>query len=82
MTDGETGIIVQTSLQRLRILLVRYVTGGLGSLHPLLQSAQNKVPEADFEFLRVLRLHGRDRRLSFEWDAMYFEFESLATILN
>ncbi|RYC64241.1 hypothetical protein CHU98_g1944 [Xylaria longipes] len=35
LPDGERGIVVQTSLTRLRNPLVRYVTGDVGSLHPL-----------------------------------------------
>ncbi|KAF3403588.1 hypothetical protein F1880_009532 [Penicillium rolfsii] len=66
MPDGELGIIVQTSLHRLRNPLVRYITGDLGSIHPLPASARSKIPEADWEFLRILRLYDRDPRFSFE----------------
>lgn len=62
VSDGEPGIVVQTSLQRLRNSLMRYITGDIGSVHPLPQSARAKVPEADCQFFRVLHLHGRDRR--------------------
>ncbi|KAJ5678738.1 hypothetical protein N7462_006982 [Penicillium macrosclerotiorum] len=82
MPDGEPGIIVQTSLHRLRNPLVRYVTGDLGSIHLLPETARSMISEADWEYLRVLRLYGRDRRFSFEWDGMYFEFESLAALLS
>lgn len=40
----EQGIIVQTSLQRLRNPLVRYITGDVGSLHPLLEGAHARIP--------------------------------------
>ncbi|KAJ5909263.1 hypothetical protein N7495_001945 [Penicillium taxi] len=80
--DGERGIIVQTSLNRLRNPLVRYVTGDLGSVHPLPESVRSRISDADSRFWQVLRLYGRDRRFSFEWDGMYFEFESLAALLS
>lgn len=80
--EGEPGIIVQTSLHRLRNPLVRYVTGDIGSIHPLPEHYRSKVPNTDRDFFRVLRLYGRDRRFSFEWDGMYFEFENLAALLG
>lgn len=79
---GEQGIIVQTSLQRLRNPLVRYITGDIGSLHPLPESARSTVSGDDWKHFRLLRLYGRDRRFSFEWDGTYYEFEKLATVLN
>lgn len=82
MLDGEPGIIVQTSLQRLRNPLVRYITGDIGSVHALPEAARAKLSETDCDLFRVLRLHGRDRRFSFEWDGMYFEFEGLTALLN
>ncbi|KAJ5781213.1 hypothetical protein N7457_006373 [Penicillium paradoxum] len=82
MPDGERGIIVQTSLNRLRNPLVRYVTGDMGSIHPLPESVRSRMSDADSQFLHVLRLYGRDRRFSFEWDGMYFEFENLAALLG
>ncbi|KAL7929959.1 hypothetical protein V8C35DRAFT_170732 [Trichoderma chlorosporum] len=82
LPEGETGIIVQTSLSRLRNPLVRYVTGDIGSVHPLPEEARGKIPEADWPHLRILRLQGRDRRVSFDWDGEYFLFEDIATLLN
>ncbi|KAJ5087595.1 hypothetical protein N7456_011211 [Penicillium angulare] len=79
---GEKGIIVQTSLQRLRNPLVRYITGDVGSLHPFPEAAYNKVPEADRKYLRVLRMQGRDKRFSFKWYACYFEFDSIETFMQ
>ncbi|KID68240.1 hypothetical protein MAN_03096, partial [Metarhizium hybridum] len=80
--DGETGIIVQTSLCRLRNPLVRYMTGDVGSLHALPESARSVVSEADWPHLRILRLEDRDSRFGFTWDGMCFEFEDVATALN
>ena len=80
--NGEPGIIVQTSLQRLRNPVVRYNTGDIGSLHALPESARDVIAQEDWEHLRVLRLHGRDRRFSFKWFAAYFEFENVATMMQ
>ncbi|KPM41727.1 hypothetical protein AK830_g4832 [Neonectria ditissima] len=82
MPEGEQGIIVQTSLSRLRNPLVRYITGDIGSLHHLSDEARSQVPSSYWPYLRILRLRGRDRRFSFEWDGEYFEFQSLASLLN
>ncbi|KAE8349283.1 hypothetical protein BDV28DRAFT_163714 [Aspergillus coremiiformis] len=78
---GERGIIVQTSLQRLRNPLVRYITGDIGSLHQLTPSARALIPETDRQYLRVLRMHGRDRRFGFKWYGTYFEFENLKALM-
>lgn len=82
LPDGQEGIIVQTSLSRLRHPLVRYITGDVGSLHPVPQGARCAVAEDDWPYLKLLRLEGRDRRFSFEWDGNYFQFENLAALLN
>lgn len=82
LPDGEEGIIVQTSLQRHRNPLVRYITGDIGSLHPLPERARAVIPESEWEHLRVLRLRGRDRRFSFKWFAMYFEFEKIVSLMQ
>lgn len=79
---GEPGVIVQTSLQRLRNPLIRYNTGDIGSVHPLPDSASAIIPEADREYLRVLRMHGRDHRFSFKWYGAYFEFENIETFMQ
>ena len=79
---GELGVIVQTSLQRLRNPLIRYNTGDLGSIHPLPDSASAIIPEADRKYLRVLRMHGRDHRFSFKWYGCYFEFENIETFMQ
>lgn len=82
LQDGEVGVIAQTSLSRLRNPLVRYITGDVGSLHPLPKAAKNKVPLDDWEHLRILHLQGRDRRFSFQWDGDYFEFNGLNDIMS
>ncbi|KAI0487214.1 hypothetical protein F4859DRAFT_247289 [Xylaria cf. heliscus] len=82
LPDGERGIVVQTSLTRLRNPLVRYVTGDVGSLHPLPDHARALFPEANWRHFRVLRLAGRDRRFSFEWSGEYIEFEHLTSLMS
>ncbi|AEO56071.1 hypothetical protein MYCTH_2300559 [Thermothelomyces thermophilus ATCC 42464] len=80
--EGTPGIVVQTSLQRLKNPLVRYVSGDVGSRHPLPASLAAVVPEGEREHMRVLRLRGRDRRFSFKWYGAYFEFDRLAAFLR
>lgn len=80
---GEPGLIVQTSLQRLRNPLVRYITGDIGSLHPLPDSpTSHLIPPEDRKYLRVLRMQGRDRRFSFKWFAVYIEFDNLRSLMQ
>ncbi|KAF7593642.1 hypothetical protein BBP40_011047 [Aspergillus hancockii] len=79
---GEERIIVQTTLQRRRNPFVRYITGDISSLHPLPESARAIAPEADFKYLRVLRLRGRDRRFSFKWFCAYYEFEKIVSLMQ
>ncbi|KAL4938913.1 hypothetical protein BDV06DRAFT_45867 [Aspergillus oleicola] len=81
LPSGETGLVVQTSLQRLRNPLVRYITGDVGSLHALPDSAHESIPESERPYLRILRMQGRDRRFSFEWYGVYFEFEKLKALM-
>ena len=82
LAAGEAGMIVQTSLARLRNPLVRYVTGDVGSLHQLPEQARGLVPEEDWPYLRVLRHRGRDGRFSFEWSGEYLEFDGLTALMN
>ncbi|KAK8141742.1 hypothetical protein G3M48_009974 [Beauveria asiatica] len=82
LKDGETGAIVLTSLCRLRNPLVRYISGDVGSLHRLPARVRHLVAEADRPHLRVLRLDGRDRRFSFDWEGNYIEFGNLAAIVE
>ncbi|ATY60899.1 hypothetical protein A9K55_005524 [Cordyceps militaris] len=77
LPDGATGMIVLTSLCRLRNPLVRYVSGDVGSLHELPAAVA-----VDRAHLRVLRLQGRDRRFSFDWEGDYIEFRNLAAIAD
>ncbi|KZL80928.1 hypothetical protein CI238_06648 [Colletotrichum incanum] len=81
LPEGEIGIIAQTSLTRLRNPVVRYLTGDIGSLHSLPERAQHLIAEADRQYMRVLRLQGRDRRFSFLWDGYDIEFEKLSTVM-
>lgn len=82
LPDGEVGMIIQTSLARLRNPLVRYVTGDVGSLHQLPEQARRLVAEQDWPYLRVLRHRGRDGRFSFEWNGEYIEFDKLTALMN
>jgi phenylacetate-coenzyme A ligase PaaK-like adenylate-forming protein len=75
------GLLVVTSLQRLRNPLVRYLTGDIGSVHRLPSSAASKI-KGGVEYLRVLRLQGRDIRSSFKWEGEYFEFSGLKKIMS
>ncbi|KAE8352567.1 hypothetical protein BDV28DRAFT_134961 [Aspergillus coremiiformis] len=82
LPDGEEGIIVQTSLQRRRNPLVRYITGDIGSLHPLPDAAHAVIPATELAHLRILRLRGRDRRFSFKWYGVYFDFENIVRLMQ
>ena len=82
LPEGEEGIIVQTSLQKLRNPLVRYITGDVGSLHSLPEKTRELIPDCDWGYLRVLRMQGRDKRFSFKWFGMYFEFTKLEELMN
>ncbi|KAF3082291.1 hypothetical protein TWF569_008746 [Orbilia oligospora] len=73
--DGEKGILVQTSLSRLRNPLVRYVTGDMASVRPF--PATDEIPPEVAQHLRVIRLYGRDRRFSFKFFGEYFEFHTV-----
>ncbi|KAJ5195202.1 uncharacterized protein N7498_008640 [Penicillium cinerascens] len=43
---------------------------------PLAESAREHVSDEDWKYFRIVRLYGRDRRFSFEWDGMYFELNA------
>ncbi|KAI9046319.1 uncharacterized protein KD926_004157 [Aspergillus affinis] len=79
---GTPGIIVQTSLQRLRNPLVRYITGDVGSLEPLPDLTASFIPDTERQHLRMLRMRGRDRRFSFKWYGVYIEFENLRKFMQ
>lgn len=82
LPEGETGLVVQTSLARLRNPLLRYVTGDVGSLHPLSDKAKSQLPEELWPFLRIFRLQGRDRRFSFDWVGEYIDFQQLNGVMS
>ena len=82
LPEGEEGVIVQTSLQRRRNPLVRYITGGLGSVHVVPNIAGSIMPESELKYFRVLRLRGRDRRFSFKWYGEYFKFTNLEMFMQ
>lgn len=82
LPEGEQGIVVQTSLSRMRNPVIRYNTGDVASIHPLPESAREHVPAGEWEHLRVLRLHGRDRRFGFKWNSIYFQFSDITATMN
>ncbi|KAI0204304.1 hypothetical protein F4808DRAFT_475739 [Astrocystis sublimbata] len=82
LPDGERGVVVQTSLTRLKHPLVRYVTGDIGSLHDLPDTVHDQLSGTDRHYLRVLRLTGRDRRFSFSWDGEYIDFAALTSLMS
>lgn len=82
MPETEPGIIVMTSLQRLRNPLVRYITGDIGSLHPMPEAAIGVIPDVEQPHFRVLRLMGRDRRFSFKWYGEHFEFHNITSLMQ
>ncbi|KAF5554380.1 hypothetical protein FNAPI_6461 [Fusarium napiforme] len=82
LPDGETGVIAQTVLTRLRHPVIRYITGDIGSIHALPQKAVDRVVKHDLPHYRILRLQGRDHRFSFMWDGCDFQFDKLNTILS
>lgn len=82
LKNGEQGVIAQTSFTRLRNPVVRYITGDVGSLHELPEKARAIIPESDWKHMYILRLQGRDRRFSFEWNGCYFEFRNLDALMN
>lgn len=81
IVEGEAGVLIVTSLQRLRHPLVRYVTGDIGSIHQLPESACSQLGQGS-EHLRVLRLHGRDIRSSFKWQGEYFELSKMNKLMS
>ncbi|KAE8312643.1 hypothetical protein BDV41DRAFT_565005 [Aspergillus transmontanensis] len=76
LPDGEVGLLAVTNLYRLRNPLVRYLCGDVASLHPLPTSIRSRLPatEEDVQQYRVVRIYGRDRRISFTWYGEYFHF--------
>ncbi|KAK6810715.1 hypothetical protein RU639_013567 [Aspergillus parasiticus] len=80
LADGEVGVIVLTSLQRLRNPLVRYVSGDVGSLHPMPKT--DAIDSKEAQHLKTLRLHGRDQRFSFNWQGEYFDFQAVRHLIQ
>ncbi|KAJ5813809.1 uncharacterized protein N7503_000559 [Penicillium pulvis] len=80
LADGEIGVIAATSLQRLRNPLIRYLSGDIGSLHPLPEN--NVIDPGVSQHFRVLRLHGRDQRFSFNWQGEYFDFKAILRLMQ
>ncbi|CAG8909807.1 unnamed protein product [Penicillium egyptiacum] len=74
LPDGEKGLLVQTSRQRMRHPLIRYVCGDVSSLHPLPELIKAEISAEDACHYKVARIYGRDRRISFDWYGEYFEF--------
>ncbi|KAF3920138.1 hypothetical protein AA313_de0202933 [Arthrobotrys entomopaga] len=82
LPEGETGIIIQTSLSRLRNPLVRYITGDVGSLQPLPTTDEFLALGTESQHFKILRLYGRDRRFSFAWFGEYFEYHILNALVQ
>lgn len=80
--NGEKGLLVQTSLQRLRNPLLRYICGDVASLHPLPNTIKAKLPMEILPHYHVIRIYGRDRRISFDWYGEYFQFQTLQTLMR
>ncbi|KAF3926459.1 hypothetical protein AA313_de0207052 [Arthrobotrys entomopaga] len=76
--DGEIGMIIQTSLSRLRNPLVRYVSGDIGRLLPF---PSGKASPEDEQHFKIVRMYGRDRRFSFKWFGEYYEFPKVKELL-
>lgn len=74
LPDEEKGLLVQTSLQRMRHPLIRYVCGDVCSLHPLPASIKAEISPEDACHYTVARIDGRDKRISFDWYGEYIEF--------
>ena len=80
--EGTTGHLVLTSLQRLRNPLVRFVSGDVGSVHPLPHLAKSLIDADLHEHLKILRLYGRDQRFSFKWLGESYEFGKLDQMMQ
>ncbi|CAG8369435.1 unnamed protein product [Penicillium salamii] len=79
---GQTGLLVQTSLQRLRNPLVRYLCGDVASLHPLSSELRAKLPAGCTDHYQVARVYGRDQRSSFTWYGEYFDFQAVQSFMS
>ena len=81
-SKGAKGHLILTSLQRLRNPLVRYVSGDVGSVHPLPRELSTQFETEMVDHLQILRLYGRDKRFSFKWLGDYYEFQRLDMVIN
>ena len=79
--SGDPGLLVQTSLQRLRNPLVRYLCGDVASLHPIPPELLAKLPSQDAKHYQLVRLYGRDQRSSFSWYGEYFDFKVVRSFM-
>lgn len=77
LPEGSRGHITVTSLQRLRHPLVRYNGGDIGSVHPLPAAARHQLSPEEVEHYRVLRMYGRDPRLTFTWRSKVLDYETV-----
>ncbi|KAL8949751.1 MAG: hypothetical protein Q9222_004167 [Ikaeria aurantiellina] len=80
--EGTAGHLILTSLQRLTNPLVRYVSGDVGAVESLPSPISVQFPADMVEHLKILRLHGRDKRFSFKWLGDYYEFENLDKVMQ
>ncbi|KAJ6098411.1 hypothetical protein N7499_002785 [Penicillium canescens] len=79
---GQPGLLVQTSLQRLRNPLIRYLCGDVGSLHPMTPEILAKLPSQHTEHYQLVRIYGRDQRSSFTWYGEYFNFKAVQSFMR
>ncbi|PYI05182.1 hypothetical protein BO78DRAFT_318515 [Aspergillus sclerotiicarbonarius CBS 121057] len=82
LPPGHPGLLVQTSLQRLRNPLVRYLCGDIASLHPLPSTLLSTLPTHHTDHYQLVRIYGRDQRSSFTWYGEYFEFGAIETFMR
>ncbi|PVH98979.1 hypothetical protein DM02DRAFT_719112 [Periconia macrospinosa] len=82
LPQGEIGLVLQTSLVRLRNPLIRYMTGDVGSLHPLPPHAQSIIPADLLPHLYIVRIYGRDARFSLTWNGEYIEFAKIKAVMT
>ncbi|KAJ6134842.1 hypothetical protein N7512_000002 [Penicillium capsulatum] len=79
---GHRGLLAQTSLQRLRNPLVRYLCGDVASLHPLSPELLAKLPSQYRPYYQLVRVYGRDQRSSFTWYGEYFDFKAVQSMMD
>ncbi|KAL8942520.1 MAG: hypothetical protein Q9216_001621 [Gyalolechia sp. 2 TL-2023] len=82
VSEEVVGRLILTSLQRLRNRMVRYVSGDVGSLHPLSPEVASQFSVEMREHLQMLRLYGRHKRFSFKWLGDYYEFDQMDKVMH